>query len=110
MRVPDLNSLPHLDLMKMNVADYNDVGEKKDEKKRFGITVRLDNVEVDASKPFISDVKCRRWINHHRTVFRANAETAILTLSDWADGQIPGGPADQEMMMNFIESQPYDRE
>ena len=96
--------------MKMNVADYQDVAQEKDQKKRLGVSVKLDNVDVDASKSFVSDVKCRRWINHHRIVFRAKGPTARLTLSDWPDAKTPGGPAGQELLVNFIEIQPYFRD
>ena len=40
-------------------------------------------------------------------VFRANATTAHLTISDWTIAGGPGGPIGQDILFNFIEVQPY---
>ena len=47
------------------------------------------------------------WMNYHWRVFRAEAPTARLTISDWPTPGNPGGPIGQELMYNFIQIQPY---
>ena len=51
--------------------------------------------------------KNKYYMNYHWRVFRAKAETARLTVSDWKSGEERGGPVGQELMYNFIEIQPY---
>ena len=49
-------------------------------------------------------------INFHWIIFRAKAETAKLTISDWTNQKEPGEPGGaiaQELIYNFIEVQPY---
>ena len=46
-------------------------------------------------------------LNCYRYVFRARGKTAKLTISDWKDKDNPGGPIGQELMLNFIQVQPY---
>ena len=46
-------------------------------------------------------------LNYHQRVFRPKAETARLTLSDWASEREPGGPTDEELIWNFVQVQPY---
>ena len=55
--------------------------------------------KFDHSYPF--------YMNYHWRVFRANAATAQLTVSDWATPTDPGGPEGQEIVYNFLELQPY---
>jgi len=31
----------------------------------------------------------------------------MMTISDWAGDDEPGGPPDQELMLNFVEIEPY---
>ena len=42
-----------------------------------------------------------------RQLFRATSDSAHLSISDWSTPQQPGGPAGQELMINFIEVEPY---
>jgi hypothetical protein len=35
-------------------------------------------------------------------------DQAGLQISNWSSASEPGGPAGQELMMNFVEVQPYD--
>ena len=51
--------------------------------------------------------KNKFWFNHHHYVFRADADTALVTIKDWKSDTEPGGPAGQETMLNFVEFQPY---
>jgi hypothetical protein len=50
----------------------------------------------------------RAWMNYHWMVFRARTTEAVLKISDWASDRAPGGPIGQELMMNFIQIQPYE--
>ena len=45
--------------------------------------------------------------NFRGRVFRAQAETAMLAISDWASEKKPGGSAGQELIFNFIQVEPY---
>ena len=49
----------------------------------------------------------KTYFNFHRVVFKATSGTAELSISDWKTPEEPGGPADQELMFNFIEVEPY---
>jgi len=46
-------------------------------------------------------------IGSHKVVFRAQDETARLTLADWAGDRDPGGPVGEELIWNFVQVQPY---
>ncbi|MAE64558.1 MAG: hypothetical protein CMJ18_09845 [Phycisphaeraceae bacterium] len=45
--------------------------------------------------------------NYHRIVFRANATTAKLRITDWRWVSLPTAPVGQELMLNFIQVEPY---
>ena len=53
------------------------------------------------------NVDHRAWMNYQRLVFRAEKETAVLTISDWPTETEPGGLAGQEIIFNFVEVKPY---
>ncbi len=46
-------------------------------------------------------------LNLHRHVFRATGTTATLRISDWVADDDPGGPAGQQLMVNFVEVKPF---
>jgi hypothetical protein len=49
----------------------------------------------------------KTYFNHIRRVFRPLGESAKLVISDWeTDGQ-PGGPIGQELILNFVEVEPF---
>ena len=105
--------------MKMIAADWQDVSQGKAQKKRLAVSVNIEGVDIIPSRSFISDIRGIYRIgffqdkssgpayNHHRRVFRAKGEKANLTISDWADEKKRGGPVGQEILLNFIEIQPY---
>jgi len=95
--------------LKLIAADYQDILNKKVEKKRLAISIDIENVTTLPEKRLDADVTIfgKGWINHHRIVFRAQDTTAMLTISDWADDNTPGGPIGQELICNFVEIQPY---
>jgi hypothetical protein len=45
--------------------------------------------------------------NYLYRVFRAQSSDARLTVSDWVSADDPGGPAGQELALDFVEIQPY---
>lgn len=47
------------------------------------------------------------YLNLHWHVFRATGTTATLRISDWRAPNDPGGPADQALMVNFVEVKPF---
>jgi hypothetical protein len=46
------------------------------------------------------------WMTYHWLQFRATGPTAQLTIKDWQSDTTPGGPAAQQVMVNFVEIQP----
>ena len=46
-------------------------------------------------------------MEYHWLTFRARKTTAKLVISDWRDDTEPDGPEDQELMVNYVEVQPY---
>jgi hypothetical protein len=47
------------------------------------------------------------YVNLHWHVFRATGTSATLRISDWKSPEDPGGPAGQELMVNFVEVKPW---
>jgi hypothetical protein len=47
------------------------------------------------------------YFTYHRYVFRADSETADLTLADWEEEGVPSGPIGQRIAFNFVEVQPF---
>jgi len=106
--------------LKMFSGDYRDLSEGKSVQQKHALSLQLENVELLPGKCFhhiypncyshhlgsFND-QHRAWMNYHVRVFRAKGKTAKLAISDWAGPHEPGGPAGQELMLNFIEVQPY---
>ena len=106
--------------LKVISADYGDWQEGKSENKRLPILIRIEGAGINEQKsftipnhsfarlgPFRNEGGGVPYHNYHWMVFRPTTETATLTISDWADDQTPGGPIGQELMLNFVEIQPY---
>ncbi len=106
--------------LKVITADYQDLLAGRTNKAKSAVSIRLEGVEVlpgdenafqwpiqsyepvgafTAQRPF--------WMNYHWRVFRAKGTSGKLTITDWQDDTLPGGPAGQETMVNFVELQPY---
>lgn len=47
------------------------------------------------------------WLNYHWRIFRAEGESATLTVSDWISDSEPGAPPGQDITYNFINVQSY---
>lgn len=100
------------------------VGDRRDmsQQQRYALSVKLEGVVEDSKLSFVHVFpQCyghsagpynddhKAWMNYHYRVFRATARQATITISDWATPQEPGGPAGQELMVNFVQVQPYYR-
>ncbi len=104
--------------MKMLTCDYRDLvaPRKKARSEAFPFTgsVVLEGVTVDAKRSFEEmyasspEPDIPVWITYHWKVFRADAPTAKLIVSDWT---VPHTGKDdtfgQEQIFNFLEIQPY---
>ncbi|MBI4026269.1 MAG: hypothetical protein HY360_14880 [Verrucomicrobia bacterium] len=106
--------------LKMFVADHGDLSQGKSVEAKHVLLVSFGDVEQLSKKsfvcvmqnhsaysipPFTRDRKA--WLNYHYAVFRAKAKETTLTISDWASDQEAAGPVGQELMLNFLELQPY---
>jgi hypothetical protein len=106
--------------LKIYSADYQELIQGKSVRQKHAISIVLDGVDTIPSKtiqhvfpncyshhhgPF--DDKNKAWMNYHQRVFRAKGDKTRLTITDWASATDAGGPVGQELMLNFIEVQPY---
>ena len=77
------------------------------------VNIQFENVALlpeqcfTAVCPGNAKQKKNAWINWHVRVFRAQAETARLTVSDWTAANQPAGPVGRDIKYNFIKVQPY---
>jgi len=106
--------------LKMFTGDFNELVAGKSERQSHAVTITIGNVDLLPERCFDHvfancythhvgkfNEKNRYWMNLHERVFRPRAETAEVTVSDWASEDQPGGPIGQELMFSFIEVQPY---
>ena len=103
--------------LKIITGDYDDLREGKSEKKTHAVAIEIAGAEVldggfqypfssaRGPKPFTRDHPFH--MNYHWRRFRATGTTAELTVSDWVGDDEPGGPVGRQLMVNFIEIQPY---
>jgi len=87
-------------------------------KQKHAVSVRIDNVDLLEDKSFQAVFPGElswsgkaeseyKWLNCHYRVFRATADRARLTVSDWQSDTEPGGPPGHELVYDFVELQPY---
>ncbi len=105
----------------MIAMDYGDLAYGISKQKDLGLTVDIQDVQTLPEPGISKAYESRRgqevgssfsrdnqpWFNYLLRVFRANATTAHLTISDWTIAGGPGGPIGQDILFNFIEVQPY---
>ena len=103
--------------LKLITGDYDDLKEGKSQKKTHAVRITIAGADVldDAfqypftsargPKPFTREHPFH--MNYHWRRFRARGATAELTVSDWIGETDPAGPIGQQLMVNFIEIQPY---
>ena len=103
--------------LRLYSGDYKDLSRRQ----KHAVAIELHNVEVLPEKSFQHIfANCydhsygpynkdhRAWLNYHWIIFRAKGEAATPRISDWANPKEPGGPLGQELIMNFVEIQPYE--
>ena len=109
--------------LKMLTGDYGDLKAEKSNRQKHAVSIQIDQAAIIPAKCFQHVfANCyshhlgrfkqehKYWMNFHQTVFQPRAETATLTISDWANPAEPGGPVDQQLAFNFLEVQPYFQE
>jgi len=47
------------------------------------------------------------WLNCHYRLFRPRDSTSRITISDWEDEETPPPPGERELLLDFVELQPY---
>ena len=101
----------------MMTCDYKDMSMEE----KHAVTIALDDVSLVPEKCFVhlfpnppwgkyppyDGNTNKAWMNYHWHLFRANGNTARVTITDWARDDEPGGPIGQQLMFNFIEVHPY---
>jgi hypothetical protein len=109
--------------VKMLTVDYHDIETQSSKRQVHALSVDIEGADVIPEKSFTEPVPGAHnftrvlpdkstvteplWVNTHFRLFRAKSPTAALRISDWATSDAPGGPIGQELMLNFIEVQPY---
>jgi hypothetical protein len=102
--------------VKMISADYSDIGAGVSAEKRLNVAVNITDAEVVEERSFQATYSCQAWepfkdkpawFNLHRVVFEAKDEHASLVITDWPDGVPATDDGGDEIMINFIEVQPY---
>ena len=108
--------------LKIITADYHNIKEEKSVNEAIALSINITDVEMSqaeghhqnksypnhyGSKLGKFDRDYSAYMTFHWRVFKARGETATLTISDWAAQTEPGGPVGQEIMMNFVEIEPY---
>ncbi|MDW8039472.1 MAG: hypothetical protein RMI90_15745 [Thermoguttaceae bacterium] len=106
--------------LKMISADYQDLVAGRSQKTPTGLSILLEGVQLEPGQSNQFDWPFRSfqpvgpfsrqkpfWMTYHWRVFRAQGTRGRLTISDWPDAQKPGGPAGQEVLVHFVELQPY---
>ena len=107
--------------VKLLSADYDDLLAGKSDRKPMPLSITITGGELIHGKivsgtftamlltghsdPF--SAKNRFWNTYEQRVFRAQAAEARLTLSDWQGDDAPGRPEGQQVLLNFVEIQPF---
>jgi hypothetical protein len=102
----------------MFVADFQDLSVRQ----KCSLRVEVGNAEVLRDKSFVHvfpncyshhegpfNDRHQAWMNYHWIVFRAKGGETGLSIFDWASPSAPGGPPGQQLMVNFVQVQPYEQ-
>jgi hypothetical protein len=103
--------------LRLFTADIGELGREQ----KLAVNVGVTGAEVLPDKQFQHvfancyshhlppyDDRNHAWMNYHWLVFRAGSEEAKVSIADWLDETTAGGPAGQEIAVNFVQVQPYD--
>jgi hypothetical protein len=109
-------------LLRFVVADFADLktGKSKGRQgERYALTAAIGNSEIVKEKSFLhvntaTRVPAEPFVgdnpfcaNLHQVVFRPQAAEAGLRLMDWLSDGDAGGPAGQELVVNYVQVLPY---
>jgi hypothetical protein len=106
---------------RMYTADYGDLTTGRSKRQRHAISISLPGAKLVPGRELHIPYCCPEsmeflpfdpkhgpcWLNYHWVLFRAESDTAQLTVSDWADPERPGGNLGQELVFNFFQVEPY---
>ena len=104
--------------VKMFSADHDDITKGRNTKSAHAASITVDGGEMLPERSICEvftrgggsyakeDREENRWITYRVESFRASGEEAMLTILDWESEEVPGGPAGQELIHNFIEVEP----
>ena len=101
----------------MMTCDYQDMSQPE----KHAVTVQLEDATVIPGRSFTHlfhnpawhkvppyDGEANKaWMNYHWVLFRADGETARVSITDWAQEREPGGPIGQQLMLNYLQVHPY---
>ncbi len=118
---PVRNLVPgHLYSVQMITADYQDIRNGRSLEKRHAVSLTVEGAEAVSAgsyrsvpvkngftHPQLPFTEGQVWVNHHRQMFRATHPTAKLKISDWNAEASSGGPEGQELMINYVQLEPY---
>jgi hypothetical protein len=106
--------------LKLVTADYQELERGKSVQQKYAVGLQITPATTIREKSFQQPMannyahalgpfndQNQAWMNYHYLVFRAEGQSATLTLSDWSGARDAGGPAGQELIYNFVEVQPY---
>lgn len=108
--------------VKAITADYQNLIHGKSIKAEAAVSIEIENAEVlHGSRKFFQftypsnyahtlgkfNQSFPFWMTYHWRVFRGKGTTAKLTIKDWKENDQVSALERQELMLNFIEIQPY---
>jgi len=106
--------------VQMITADYQDIIHGRSIEKKLATSMRVEGAEIVralsySAVPVSNSYTHLRlpfndgpvWKNHYCVMFRATAPVAKLLISDWIADDAPGGDEGQEIMVNYVQVQPY---
>lgn len=102
--------------VKLITGDYGDLTGGKSREDTQIVSIGIEGAQTQEggfSYPFRSargpapfNREAPFWMTYHWLQFRAQSDTATLSISDWQTDDTPGGPAGQQVMYSFVEVQP----
>jgi len=95
--------------VKLVTADRRAVEGNGEDKAPHALSIEVEGADVLRSFQFVTPTRTIRgkWLHFHWLLFRPKGTVVRLLISDWKSRGEPGGPEGQELMLNFVEVQPY---
>lgn len=101
-------------------GDYGELMRGTSERRKHAVSVAVEGADVVPDRTFQSVVannyahtygpftaQNKYWFTYHRTIVRATGTSGRLRISDWTTPSEPGGPVGEELILNFMQVQPY---